>query len=383
MAWTGHANQCRLGHSPRCRLSKFFTESLSGEGPWRDVARAFASAVAVDSVAMSSTVLELLPFGAAAAVGFETEASCADFTAKLPDAPSRFGAIGPPADFRARLCSVALPDINVLAGSCTPKAIDHCSRRLTLVIPFGRSETVLRAARKEYRWAAPHQAFFIPAEEPISAESTSGSFLRFDIVEDALTRTAAGMVGSDSPNHELPQLKTARTIPLKPRGANWLAAIRSVCGTIDALGCDVARLVTTGLDDMVLRMVMMMLHPELVGAGQEERRQANGLDLDPLLEWIVANLRGRVTLADMERRSGRTARTLQLAFQKRYGVGPMRWVREQRLDLIHAELLAAPADATVRQIVAACGMPRMATLVKEYAARFGELPSDTLRRRRG
>ena len=124
----------------------------------------------------------------------------------------------------------------------------------------------------------------------------------------------------------------------------------------------------------------MMLQPELFFEPRWEGRPAPVLDLDPLLERIEANLGGRVTLGDLEAWGDCSARTIQLAFQKRFGIGPMEWVRDRRLDLVRAKLLAAPPGATVREIAVACGMPRMATLVPEYAKRFGELPSETLRR---
>lgn len=98
------------------------------------------------------------------------------------------------------------------------------------------------------------------------------------------------------------------------------------------------------------------------------------------LPVIEANLGRRVALPDMEAWSGRTARALQLAFQKRFGIGPMQWLRDRRLELVRARLLAAEPGATIREIAAACGMPRMATLIPEYSSRFGELPSETLAR---
>ena len=44
---------------------------------------------------------------------------------------------------------------------------------------------------------------------------------------------------------------------------------------------------------------------------------------------------------------------------------------------------SAQPGETVREIAASCGLTRMATLIPEYAARFGERPSDTLRGRVG
>ena len=321
-----------------------------------------------------------LPFGQAAATTFGDEARCGEFLARLPDAPRRVGAIGPARNFRISLRNVSLPGVSLLAGSSSPKATDHCSRRLTLVIPFGHCESVLRVGRVEHRWAAPHHAYFIPAGEPIEAESTTGSFLRLDIVETALVRVAAGMRARKAASPRTADLSAARIVPMVARGVHWQPVVRSFCSTVDGFDCDPQRLAAAGLDDMILRTVVMMLQPELFFEQQWPARDSRGFSLDPLLERIEANLAGRVTLSDMEAWSGRTARSIQLAFQKRFGMGPMQWLRDKRLDLVRAKLLAAPAGATIREIAASCGLHRMATLIPEYTRRFGERPSDTLRR---
>jgi AraC-like DNA-binding protein len=319
-----------------------------------------------------------IPFGLASATAFTDEASCCEFLARLPDAPSRFGAIGPTADFRIQLRNVALPGVSLVGGAGTAKATTHSSRRITLVIPFGRCETVLREGADEHRWAAPHHAFFIPANVPIGAESTSGAFLRLDMVETALTRTAAGMKAAP---HGSLDLNRSRIVPLQIRGMNWLPVIRSLCSTIDAFDCDPARLVAAGFDDVLLRTAVMMLRPEVFLEKQWSARPSRSFDLGPLLERIEANLGGRITLAELEAWSGRTARAIQLAFQKRFGIGPIEWVRNRRLEKVRERLIAAKDGDTVREIAAACGITRMGTLIPEYAARFGERPSETLRGR--
>ena len=331
---------------------------------------------------MKHAPLPAIPFGAAQAASFDTEAACGEFLARLPDAPSRFGAIGPSVDFRVKVRNVSLPGVSLVAGASTAKATDHCSRRLALVIPFGRCETLLRAANGDHRWAAPHHAFFIPAGDHIGAESTAGAFLRLDIVADDLVRTAAGMAGHADGRGGVLDLHTPRPVSLRVGDGSWLAAIRSLCGSVDALGCNAARIEAAGLDDVVLRTVVMMLRPDLFLDRRWNELPTRGFDLDPLLEMIVARLGGRVTLADMEAWSGKAARTLQVAFRKRFGMGPMEWLRERRLDAVRARLLAAPPGATVTGIARECGIARMATLIPEYVRRFGERPSATLRRSR-
>lgn len=319
-----------------------------------------------------------LPFGEASAVVLGDEATCAEFLRRLPDAPSRFGAIGSATDFRIRIRNVSLPDVSVVAGSGTPKATDHCSRRMSLVIPFGDVETVLRVGRQEHRWAAPHHAFFIPAGEQIEAESTGGAFLRLDIVEEAVAKAASGMAGAARAKPHPVDLVQSRVVPLQAGGINWLPVIRSLCSTIDAFACDADRLTAAGFDELLIRTAVMMLDPRTIHELQWAARPPRAFDLTPLLERIEANLAGRITLGLLEEWSGLGSRTIQLAFQKRFGIGPMQWIRDRRLDCVRAKLLAAKPGDTVRDVAASCGITRMATLIPEYSARFGERPSDTL-----
>ncbi|MFM8434669.1 MAG: helix-turn-helix domain-containing protein [Planctomycetia bacterium] len=326
-------------------------------------------------------LLAPLPFGHASARAFDDVASCTGFLASLPGAPSRFDAIGSEKRFRIRFRPIALQGLSLFAGTSSAKATDHESRRLALVIPFGACASVVRGGGQEYRWASPHHAFFIPAGLRIDAESTAGSFLRIDIEEPALKRVAAGMAGAGRSRHGPLDLAAPRIVAMKTRGSRWLPAIRSICGLIDALDCDPSRLVMAGVDDAVLRLVAMMLAPEPLLGPRLETAAGRGVDLDALVERIMANPAGRITLTEMEAWSDRTGRAIQLAFQRRFGVSPMQWVLERRLECVHDRLTAAPEGATVREIAAACGIPRMATLIPEYTRRFGERPSDTLRRR--
>lgn len=324
-----------------------------------------------------------MPFGQAVATVFTNEASCGEFLARLPDAPSRFGAIGSADAFRIQLKNVSLPGVSILGGAGTPKATNHCSPRLALVIPFGGVETVLRAGREEHRWASPYHAFFIPAGEVIEAESTGGAFLRLDLVEAEVMKTAACMVGLKKGKPDMVDLSRSRIIPLQVREMNWLPVIRSLCATIDAYGCDAARLVAAGFDDVLLRTAVMMLNPATFLEQRWAVRPSRAFDLNPLLERIEANLDRRITLGDLEAWSGLGSRAIQLVFQKRFGIGPVQWVRDRRLDLMRGKLLAAQPGETVREIAASCGLTRMATVIPEYAARFGERPSDTLRKQGG
>ncbi|MEV6902279.1 helix-turn-helix domain-containing protein [Amycolatopsis sp. NPDC051372] len=55
-------------------------------------------------------------------------------------------------------------------------------------------------------------------------------------------------------------------------------------------------------------------------------------------------------------------------------------LRDIRLGRAHRALLGA--DRTVAEIASSCGFTHLSRFAQEYRARFGELPSETARRRR-
>lgn len=330
--------------------------------------------------------LEPIPFGNGSAHAFDDVASCTAFLERLPERPSVFDAIGPKLRLHVRLRTVLLPRLALVAGTSTPKLVDHESRRAALVIPLGRCGVIIRIGREEHHFASPYHAFLIPAGSRATAESTAGSFMRIDFEETALTAIVAGMSETgriDGLGRTTIDAQTPRTVAMKTAALDWVPQIRAICSGIDALRCDTGLIHGAGLDDVVLRCVAMMLRPDLAAPAESERAATRGFDLDALLERLTASLCQRITLSDMEAWSGRAARSIQIAFQKRFGIGPMQWLLQRRLDLIHARLSSSSESATVRQISRECGVPRMATLLTEYPRRFGELPAETRQRRGG
>ncbi len=324
-----------------------------------------------------------LPFGAGRALEFDCVAACGAFLQGIPHRPSRFDSLGPADRFRLNLSALSFPAVHLLAGSGTAKAVTHESPRATLVIPFGRCESRIQAGPARYRWASPHHAFFIPAGQRVEAESTAGAFLRLDLEASALAAIAPGIAtlapGPGPGPDPVIDLESARPVPLQAGGTDWLHVFRSICQTVDAFGGDDRRLTATGLDDVVLRTAILMLAPDLHRERPGESRAARRVGLDPLLEQMMDRLAERITLSDLEAWSGRSARAIQLAFRSRFGVGPVQWLRDRRLDRIHERLAAGADAATIRELARACGIDRMATLIPEYRRRFGELPSQTRR----
>jgi AraC-like DNA-binding protein len=98
-------------------------------------------------------------------------------------------------------------------------------------------------------------------------------------------------------------------------------------------------------------------------------------------EYIRAHLAEPLTLAALVSVAGVSARALQAGFRAHRGVTPMAFLRDCRLELVRARLLAS-SGVTIRQVATECGFEHMGRFNVAYRARFGESPRTTLARRR-
>jgi len=102
--------------------------------------------------------------------------------------------------------------------------------------------------------------------------------------------------------------------------------------------------------------------------------------LRPATDFIAARLAQPLTLADIAAAAGVQPRTLQRRFRARYGRSVMAFVRERRLEAVHAALAAGnPDDTSVTRMAVEHGFAHLGRFAADYQRRFGEPPSQTLR----
>jgi transcriptional regulator GlxA family with amidase domain len=78
--------------------------------------------------------------------------------------------------------------------------------------------------------------------------------------------------------------------------------------------------------------------------------------------------------------AGVSLRSLYAGFKDYCGVSPMQYVRELRLDGVRKALLGEP-DCNIASIAMRWGFGHLGRFSMEYKARFGESPSQSVRRR--
>ena len=89
-----------------------------------------------------------------------------------------------------------------------------------------------------------------------------------------------------------------------------------------------------------------------------------------------------ISVADLCVELGVSRRTLQYSFQEVLGINPVRFLRAMRLNGVRRDMRAGTAPAgSVQDIAARWGFWHLGHFVTDYKAMFGELPSETLRRK--
>lgn len=103
--------------------------------------------------------------------------------------------------------------------------------------------------------------------------------------------------------------------------------------------------------------------------------------LRAVVEHIEENAHLPLTPTELAQVAGLSVRALQDAFQRTLDMPPLAYLRQVRLDRAHADLEAAdPAAVTVAGVAGRWGFAHLGRFSAYYAERFGERPSDTLRR---
>ena len=98
--------------------------------------------------------------------------------------------------------------------------------------------------------------------------------------------------------------------------------------------------------------------------------------LGSLLVWIKDHLRESLCLADLAAAVGLSARRLQELSQERYGASPMELLRQQRLEVFHAELLdPVHARTSVAALMRRSQLVNSASTRQAFEARYGQTPT--------
>jgi len=128
-----------------------------------------------------------------------------------------------------------------------------------------------------------------------------------------------------------------------------------------------------------------LLHAIAHGSTGHERvgSRFRNVVVDRVLDYVAAFPKQPLTVGDVCRVAGASERTVQNGFFERFGLRPKAYLRDRRLNGARLELRTSDPHGTgINQVAHRWGFWHLGQFARDYRTLFGELPSDTLRRRK-
>ncbi|MFY0989797.1 AraC family transcriptional regulator [Halomonas sp. C05BenzN] len=169
-------------------------------------------------------------------------------------------------------------------------------------------------------------------------------------------------------------------MPLSGTVKEWWRMVANLQEMLDAEGslCDLPGV--WGNFESSLITSLLYTQPHNYSNELLDRQQGRPAYLSDLEALLHESLDRPLGLADLERAAGVSRERLYRDFHTHYGVSPIAHFRQLRFNFVRRRLERAVPGESVSSIAMDCGFHQLGRFSKEYKVRFGELPSETLKR---
>ncbi|ALG86083.1 hypothetical protein ACH46_18240 [Gordonia phthalatica] len=164
-----------------------------------------------------------------------------------------------------------------------------------------------------------------------------------------------------------------------PAGRAWVATVELLSESIELASPD---FVLRPLEELVVSRLLVAAPNTFAGRIAGEARPPRPRMVRRVTDLIEAEPGGAHTASSLAAVAGVSVRSLQAAFAEHLGLAPMDYVRRVRLSRCRVALQTAePGDGqTVADIAFRYGFSHLPRFAAAYRKRYGENPSETLRR---
>ncbi|MDQ0349963.1 AraC family transcriptional regulator [Ancylobacter vacuolatus] len=320
-----------------------------------------------------------LAFGSHTGLEFTDAEQMSEVLTRAGTATTLYRPTGRDTPFLSRAAMLRAGKARLVASASSPVQFDAGGASIgILMVPF-HGLTMTRCDGRSLEWGAARSAVFLPPGG-CSGQSSARSVVGIDIEPGVLGEILHGMLGDQRAADLSPaaDFTTPRALGLALLGVDFSQLLFQHIALMNAMNGDPERITRSGVDDAVLRAALLLLQPELFFAEQAKPApHARGLNM--ACDYIDANLAGRITLSDLERVSGLSARSLQYAFRATFNRSPLQWTTDRRLEKVRELILSARSGDTLT-VIAGAYFTNPGDFSRFYRARYGELPSQTLQK---
>ena len=227
----------------------------------------------------------------------------------------------------------------------------------------------------------PHHAVIFPPAIPcLHAHRDTAAELCLRLSQTAVARQLTALLGEpvDAP----PQF-----VPLMNLSEGYGRSIASyvLLAVTDFRRADQAQwnpVMISGFEDFIISKLLLSHPHSYTTALRRAEKPVAPRDVKRAIDYMQAKLGSPISIADIAEVSGIAGRTLFKHFQDFHGISPMQYLRSTRFEKVREALRRAEPEESVTEIAMSWGFSHMGRFSVQYRKRFGERPSETLRRSR-
>ena len=267
---------------------------------------------------------------------------------------------------------MALLDIEPMHAQIEPQHNFYC-----LTVPLIDSCHIKDAnKRREFSRNTAHLLY--PDRALDSRHNGHCQLLGVTFMVDNLDDIARGLFGSVSTLEPLNDCSLSLTTPA---GVNLVNLLSHICGQVYRDDkAPMSELTAMELEDDLITALLLAMDENQPGTDYAPVSRVSKCQVGRAEDYLLDNLASGVSRAKLAEIAGVSVRSLSRAFVQRHGVGPMKFLKERRLEAVRMELINARPDiAKVSDIALRYGFSELGKFSLLYKSVYNEKPSETLK----
>ena len=246
-----------------------------------------------------------------------------------------------------------------------------------LTVPIVNSYHIKDAnTRREFSRKTAHILY--PDRVLDSLQKSTCQLLGVTFLIDKLDEIAEKILGNTDAFQPLDDCSLSLTTP---SGINLVHNLTYVCGELNRGGATIdSDLSAMEMEDNLITALLLAMDESQRYSVQQRTGKVTKCQIAFAEDYLFANLTSPVSRDRLAEVAGISIRSLSRAFVKRHGIGPMRFLKERRMEAVRMELInAQPENIKVSDVALRYGFTELGKFSLLYKSIYNEKPSETLK----
>jgi AraC-like DNA-binding protein len=273
---------------------------------------------------------------------------------------------------RLRRIGMALLDLGPLHSLIEPQHNFYC-----LSVPIVNACSIKDAfSRREFTRNTAHLLY--PDRMLDCLHKEKCKLLGVTFMIDNLDDIAVKLLGNTNALKPLNDCSLSLTTPA---GTNLVHKLTHACGVTNQNSTALdSELTSKELEDDLITALLIAMEESQYDTERLTTGRTGNTQIANAEDYLFSNLTNPVSRAELAEVAGVSIRSLSRAFMRRHGVGPMKFLKQRRMEAVRMELInAQPENTKISDVALRYGFTELGKFSLLYRSIYNEKPSETLK----